>query len=313
MIITLQIYKNNRKKDDFSIKMDKSYYAELPKIIKNEQQLAVDGIYTLFEAKREPAFYFGGECHAAWEMVCILEENAGVSADDKVYSLSEGDVIFHQPMEFHKIWSENGSRPRVFIVSFDLSGEKAYKLKKGVYRLWEQPRTVLNAMLSLLRQTCADGQTAQEVIDYRHKLAAKNGALLQSVIGLLEAFMLLLAVSDERSVPVATGEKVRLYTATVGLLERHVYDRISIEEIAHTLGVSSATLKNCFSDYAGCGIHKYFLKIKIRTAIELLREGHTVSEVSERLQFSSPNYFSLVFKRETGGRTACSYRVPRGP
>ena len=46
----------------------------------------------------------------------------------------------------------------------------------------------------------------------------------------------------------------------------------------------------------------------MRTAIELLEKGALVSEVSEQLGFSNPNYFSLVFKRETG-HTAIQHRL----
>ena len=35
-------------------------------------------------------------------------------------------------------------------------------------------------------------------------------------------------------------------------------------------------------------------------AIKLLASGMTVSEVAEKLEFSSPNYFSMAFKKETG-------------
>ena len=82
---------------------------------------------------------------------------------------------------------------------------------------------------------------------------------------------------------------------------------MSLEDVAKLCGVSTATVKNCFSGYAGCGIHKYLLKIKMRNASELLKDGKTVSEVSDILGFSNPNYFSYVFKRETG-KTASSFR-----
>ena len=59
-------------------------------------------------------------------------------------------------------------------------------------------------------------------------------------------------------------------------------------------------LKKIFSKYAGLGIHKYFLKSKITIACRLLRRGMSVCDVSEKLSFSSHNYFSTVFKRETG-------------
>ena len=74
----------------------------------------------------------------------------------------------------------------------------------------------------------------------------------------------------------------------------------TLRYIAKKLNVSVSYLKKIFTKYAGLGVHKYFLKSKITIACRLLRRGMSVCEVSEKLSFSSHNYFSTVFKRETG-------------
>ena len=311
-IITPVNYINNPKKDEYYTKMDKKITIDMPKIIKNEHLISVDGIYTMFEACRDSEFYFGGECHSAWQMVYVLDSAAGITADDRVYLLTAGSVIFHQPMEFHKIWSEQGSRPKTFIVSFDMQGELAHKLKKGVYKLWEQPKAIMDAIITILRKA---GKFPYEQADgaYEVRYDGVTGepfddGTQQTVMGLLENFFLCLALSDGRGVKTLNGGNVKLYTEIVRILEDSVYGNITISEISKRVGASEATVKKCFSEYAGCGIHKYFLKIKIRTAIEHLSAGKTVSEVSDLLGFSGANYFSIVFKRETGGKTPSSYR-----
>lgn len=300
MIISRKKHKVNSKKDWFYIKMDNLNYVELPWKQLNARFISIDMIYTLFDHKYPADFYFGGECHSAWEMVYISEGEVGVSADDRVYSLRPGDVIFHQPMEFHKIWSENGSEPRVLIMSFDVSGTYAFRLRKGVFRLWHEPACIMSAIRALPGHP--GFLETRTMTDYA---AMPN---LQVVFSLMEAFLLCLASSEKRLLPCTTGDNVKLYMEIVALLEENVYGQITIQHIADKLHVSTATVKNCFSEYAGCGVHKYFLKIKMRTAIELLEKGALVSEVSEQLGFSNPNYFSLVFKRETG-HTAIQHRL----
>ena len=46
--------------------------------------------------------------------------------------------------------------------------------------------------------------------------------------------------------------------------------------------------------------NEYFLQIKVLYAKKLLSNGMTVSEIAEKLSFSSQNYFSVVFKRKVG-------------
>ena len=292
MIITYQSCRNNLKKDNFYIKKDKSFYVELTDKRNNERFISIDRIYTLFDHKRASDFYFGGECHSAWEMVYFAEGEVGVSADDRVYTLKNGDVIFHQPMEFHKIWSENGTEPRIFIMSFDMSGAYAYRLRKGVFRLWDEPLRIMNTIRALPGYPgILETRTATDYVVLPD---------MPIVFPLMEAFLLCLAHAETALLPCNVGGKIDLYTAIVELLEKNVYGRITTVEIAKHLCVSTATVKKCFAEYAGCGVHKYFLKIKIRTAIELLEKGNTVGEVSEKLGFSDSNYFSIVFKRETG-------------
>ncbi|MBQ8758185.1 MAG: AraC family transcriptional regulator, partial [Clostridia bacterium] len=278
-----------------------------PNTIKNKRIISIDGLYSLFEARRDPEFYFDGETHSAWEMVYICDGSVGVTSGDKVYKLTSGDVIFHSPMQFHKIWSEDGGSPRVFITSFYLDGELAHKLKDGVFRLNDRQSRLIEIIISNLRKHFNVNPDDIDETNYASRFRRKNEALVQLTMTLLEAFMTDLALSDDRNIPASTGENEQLYTKIAGILEEHVNSSITIPEIAQICNVSSATVKNCFSAFAGCGVHKYLLTIKMRSAAELLKSGKTVSEVSDILGFANPNYFSYVFKREMG-KTASSCR-----
>lgn len=83
-------------------------------------------------------------------------------------------------------------------------------------------------------------------------------------------------------------------------MREKICDKPSIEEIALNSSVSVSSLKRIFSHYAGMGIHKYFLTLKIKKATEMLLEGSSVTEVAEALNFSSQGYFTKTYKRETG-------------
>lgn len=289
------------------MKTDKNYIAKtLEPINKNTHSITIGNVYSIFEEKFSPEFYFSGECHAPWEMVYVIDGTVGITADDKIHILSPGDMIFHKPMEFHKIWGVNNDKLHVFICSFDLSGGFSHRLRDGLYQLNENTHRQMNTLLGLLRsQTVMP--TSEYFIAYYEPLVKNSDMTAQLAIKYLELIFLELSMSDKRTHSKNYNENMLLYTQIAQILEEHVYDKITIPQIASLCGVSSATVKNCFSKYADCGIHKYFLGIKIRTAIELLKSGKNVNEVSDMLQFANPNYFSYVFKRETG-TCASSYR-----
>lgn len=280
------------------MKKDKTFVKKLYDSKKNLHMLSINEIYSMFEVKRKSEFYFEGECHSPWEMVYVIDGIAGITADDRIYTLSKGDIIFHKPMEFHKIWSAGGTSPRFLICSFDLEGDFSHRLRDGVFHLCGESKNIMDSLIEYLHSEF--NTLFSDDIDY-FDLVETNADTIQIIFNYLELIFIYISRLNKCVDSTSSNGKMKLYTEIVGILEEHVYEnKITISQIAQMCRVSTATVKSCFSEYAGCGVHKYFLNIKIRTAIELLKSGLTVSEVSNMLQFENPNYFSYVFRRETG-------------
>jgi len=85
------------------------------------------------------------------------------------------------------------------------------------------------------------------------------------------------------------------------LFENHIYDKFDIEEITTTLSINYYSLREYFNQHTGMSPYHYFLQMKINRAKELLLQGDmSVKEVSFKLAFDSPYYFSRLFKKKTG-------------
>jgi len=60
-------------------------------------------------------------------------------------------------------------------------------------------------------------------------------------------------------------------------------------------------LSTVFSDFEGISIEKYFIKLKIEKAKELIAEGKlTFGEIAYQLAYSSPAHFTNQFKQTEG-------------
>ena len=91
-------------------------------------------------------------------------------------------------------------------------------------------------------------------------------------------------------------------------LSRRVTSEVSLNEICRDFSISASFLKRLFRENEGCGAIDYFISRKIDRAKTLIREGRlNFSEIAERLGFSSPHYFSRLFKSRTG-MTPSEYR-----
>ena len=156
---------------------------------------------------------------------------------------------------------------------------------------------MLYGIISLLRENLVVEDS--DYIEFIHILEGDQ-MVCQQVASLCENFFLSLCRDNTPIVDHPRSFETEMFRNAVLLMDEYIYDWISAEFIAKKLNVSVSYLKKIFSKYAGLGIHKYFLKSKITIACRLLRRGMSVCEVSEKLSFSSHNYFSTVFKRETG-------------
>lgn len=262
-----------------------------------KKSVDLECFFTLFETTYDSDYFFTGETHDFWELVYVREGDVCVSADERIFHLSKGEIIFHKPMELHKFHIENGKPATLFIMSFSATGSLMKKFENCVLRLSPEQRRDFSNMLFFLHNECAlSDQCDLACLEEMEKHSSK----FQVFICMAE--LLLLSLSSE-GVSISAAEdtpETIVYRKAVQTMEKRIGEWISVPEIAENCNVSVSYLKKLFAKYAGLGIHQYFLKIKIIYASRMLKAGKSVAETAAELSFSSPNYFSTVYKRETG-------------
>ena len=81
----------------------------------------------------------------------------------------------------------------------------------------------------------------------------------------------------------------------------HIKERITIEEIAEQLGVSASYLSRLFKKETGDSVSAYIRAQKIEMAKNMLRYSeYPLSDIANRLSFSSQSHFIQQFKEQTG-------------
>ena len=88
----------------------------------------------------------------------------------------------------------------------------------------------------------------------------------------------------------------------------HIKERITVEDLADELGVSSGYLSRLFKKETGVSVSAYIRSQKIDMAKNLLRfSDYSMIEIANRLSFSSQSHFIQQF-REVVGMTPKKYR-----
>lgn len=74
---------------------------------------------------------------------------------------------------------------------------------------------------------------------------------------------------------------------------------LSLDDLADKAGLSLSRFKARFREETGETPRSYINRLKIQQAQAFLRQGDSITAVSQRLGFSTPNYFATVFRRFT--------------
>lgn len=84
-------------------------------------------------------------------------------------------------------------------------------------------------------------------------------------------------------------------------IEAHYQEDVTLDEVAQVFSYSPYYFSKLFKRDFKISFIDYLTRLRIEKAKELLSEGKmNVREISDTIGFADPNYFTRVFKRETG-------------
>ena len=264
-----------------------------------ENQIEILSFYSLFEHHFPGNWDFEGEFHDFWECVYVIKGDIFANGNGKVYNIKEGEIIFHKPMEFHRLWLDNKDGADVLIFTFSATGSFLDFFRDKVFKLSKNEVGILSDMLDFMRASHKSKNSYQPVeLKYLVPLGKQDG-YLQRISAYVYLLLFSLAESPNTSNAEET-EDARIFSAAIQFMKDNIIKQVLVDEIARHTNTSTSTLKRVFRKYMDIPVHKYFTNLKISRATELLQNGKSVTETAEMLGFSSQAHLSRVYKSITG-------------
>ncbi len=272
-----------------------------------QRDIAVDAIVTVHYLEHAKNYAFKGEAHDFWELVYVDKGSLTAVAENVSHELSQGQMLFHRPNEFHNLFANGTVAPNVVIVSFvSQSPAMAFFEKRALYATQRQ-RELLSQVVreagqafscplgdpSLPQMTCAEN--------------APFGA--QQMVQLsLEALLIDIIRSADHAAEkprVASSVKQHadseLTNRVIRYMDEHLCENLSFSAICLFSAQSATNLKTIFKSVTGMGVMEYYRYLKIERAKQMLREGNgNITQIADRLGYTSVHYFSRHFKQATG-------------
>ncbi len=269
--------------------------------------IEVEKIITIFYMEMSKDFVYEGERHNFWEMVYIDKGEMLCTAEKSQFVLKSGELTFHRPNEFHNLSGNRSVAPNVSILTFDCHSPMMQHFAGKIFRLNAEER----ALLSMLFE---EGLSCFRLADPHNPLLQRLEQVEDAPFGsqqmtknLLEIFLVKLHRHKD-ALPKQSRLNVRVNGIDVpvdvkeilDVLEEHLYDRLTVGEIARLLGKSESTVKERFALYRSGGIIHHYNSLKIKEAKRLIREGkYNLAQIADLLRFDTPQYFSKCFKDYT--------------
>lgn len=281
-----------------------------PILLNNE--FNVEKLYTIHYFEYMNDFSFQGESHNFWEFLYVDKGAVEITAGSFSHRLEKGDIVFHQPNEFHKVTADGKIAPNLIVVSFDCKSPHMDFFKHKILRLDETERSILGIIISEARETF-DGRLDDPYQEEMHLKPSTPFGALQMIRIALERFLVHIirryhtpytaARSNSTKFLKTTKQKgdQGIFLRVTDYLSSHLDEKLTIEKICKDNLIGRSQLQKIFQEQSGLGIIEYFSHMKIEAAKQMMRTDHlNFTQISEKLGYSSIHYFSRQFKKLTG-------------
>lgn len=272
--------------------------------IQLQNVINISKIVTVHYYEFDRSFVFHGESHDFWEMVYVDKGQVEIRRDDETLILSQGEIIFHRPNEFHSIKAFE-SAPNFFVVSFVCNSPFMLYLEKYHTDLNKTLSGFIASVIKEAENTFVipkNDPTLKKLI--KKKTAPIGGE--QLIKTYLEQFLIFLIRNIvTKETPNIFHSKESMENHLVGsiklFVENHIKEPFRVNDLCKAIGYSKSYLSRLFREQTGETLAHFALIQKIKRAKQLIREtNYNFAQISDELAFDNPQYFSRTFKRTTG-------------
>lgn len=249
-----------------------------------------------------------GESHDFWEINYVDRGKVIISCDGVEHELTKGEMILLPANKHHSLRADGEKPSSVFIISFEMVSEFFDHQGCCVLKLHDHISEKLNDLVQECRQTYSLPMPNLQTMC----LSAKEDALpgseqmvrIRLEILLIELIRFIIEQQSGLVTRLMSEKSIQdddIAAKIMDILVNNLYNRLTLEDIAEQLGYSKTHIVNIFRRVYSTSIMAYYTQLRIDEAKRLLHDGDaTIAIISEKMGFSTPQYFSKCFAHHVG-------------
>ncbi len=237
-------------------------------------------MYTLFRQEASGGLFFRGEEHTPLELVYVEKGELHNFCDGEKYVLRPKQLQIFGPKQWHMQYADEDVR--FLTLSFTWEGHDFSPLFNRTFTI---AADLQYSIQSLLRAYDQDGAGRDEFLHIQTQL------LLLQILRMPTQ-----SVQRKQPSPASELSYQRTIDKAMQAVAEHVYERLSVAELAALVNVSASQLTFLFRHYLNITPAKYMTRVRLEESKMLLTERKaSVGEVAAQLGYASIQHFSKQF------------------
>ena len=276
-------------------------------LVEIKKEIDILGFHSLYYFELDKYFYHLPERHDFWELVYVDSGKINAITDGIGYSLNQGQVIFHKPMELHTHVGNQKDPSNLVVVSFSCQSELMSYFNKKIFDLDQKTKKVLSLFLEEAKNALGELPQQFEDTSPLDFGSAQMGATQMMVCYLTEFLISLLRRGEALFFPLKQTQGTKrqaensMAEAIEAYLVKNLYRPLTLQNLSDQFMVSKTYLCRIFKAGTGQSPIERLLDLKIKEAKRFIRkEEENMTQIAEQLGFTSIHHFTRAFKGRTG-------------
>lgn len=272
--------------------------------IKLKTEITIDYIISVHYFEYLSNFSFEGESHDFWELLCVDKGTVNVVADDNAYTLNKGDIIFHQPKEFHNVKANGIVAPNLVVIGFECDSPGMAFFQNKIFQIDRHQQALLGEIIKEAKGAFA-GRLDDPYLTKLPRNKVQPYGSEQLIKMYLELILIHLIrtyshIKIKQTLPKSSSHnsKEAQFRKIVKYMENNIGSQLTIKQICQDNLMGRSIVQMLFRDYGNSGIIDYFSTMKIDAAKQLIRAQQlNFTQIADALGYSSIHYFTRQFKK----------------
>ncbi len=271
------------------------------------EELTVQELISAFYYQLPEDFDYAGEAHRGWEFVYVEQGQVKVQAGKDAYILKSGEMVCHQPMEYHCVRPYHGVAS-IIILCFTCQGQRMDWFRNKILSISPRQKQYLNDAVSsgekLLLPKAPLDIVRDGAMERSPMGTVSQEQTIKNTIELL-ALSLLQSESTERKERVERYEqhlhRRNLATEIKEYMQENLAEDISLKSLSSQFSYSLSSIRRIFLQETGVSVMAYLTQLRMEKAKELLTGSQlSVERIASCVGYHNVYYFSNAFKAKTG-------------